>query len=188
MTEQRLSNRQIATLKHLAVCCADGGQVTLTRDQREAMTPLWRRLTRPQESQAKEPEAGGGLCGAASHAVRVGEASADLPTTSEFMDVTAGETAPDLSTLPSGNRASMASRVESDESRDLFPTPPWATRALVERVLRHLGREGVCKWQKAWEPACGLGVQRAASRTNSRRSLRLVRRRHSGRYRRNSSP
>lgn len=43
MTQQRLSNRQIATLKHLAVCCADGGQITLTRDQREAMTPLWRR-------------------------------------------------------------------------------------------------------------------------------------------------
>jgi hypothetical protein len=40
---ERLSNRQIATLKHLAVCCANGGQVTLTRDQREAMVPLWRR-------------------------------------------------------------------------------------------------------------------------------------------------
>jgi hypothetical protein len=43
VTQQRLSNRQIATLKHLAICCANGGQVTLTRDQREAMTPLWRR-------------------------------------------------------------------------------------------------------------------------------------------------
>lgn len=43
MTKERLSNRQIATLKHLAICCANGGQVTLTRDQREAMTPLWRR-------------------------------------------------------------------------------------------------------------------------------------------------
>jgi hypothetical protein len=40
---ERLSNRQITTLKHLAVCCADGGQVTLTRDQREAMQPLLRR-------------------------------------------------------------------------------------------------------------------------------------------------
>lgn len=40
---QRLSNRQIATLKHLAICCANGGLVTLTRDQREAMVPLWRR-------------------------------------------------------------------------------------------------------------------------------------------------
>jgi hypothetical protein len=39
----RLSNRQIAALKHLAICCANGGQVTLTRDQREALTPLWRK-------------------------------------------------------------------------------------------------------------------------------------------------
>lgn len=43
VTKPRLSNRQIATLKHLAICCADGGMVTLTRDQREAMVPLWRR-------------------------------------------------------------------------------------------------------------------------------------------------
>lgn len=39
----RMSNRQIATLKQLAVCCQSGGQVTLTRNQREAMMPLWRR-------------------------------------------------------------------------------------------------------------------------------------------------
>jgi hypothetical protein len=43
VTQQRLSNRQIATLKHLAICCANGGMVTLTRDQREAMVPLWHR-------------------------------------------------------------------------------------------------------------------------------------------------
>jgi hypothetical protein len=43
LKKDRLSNRQIATLKHLAICCANGGQVTLTRDQREAMVPLWRR-------------------------------------------------------------------------------------------------------------------------------------------------
>jgi len=43
MSAPRLSERQIATLKHLAVCCSDGTLVTLTRDQREAMTPLWRR-------------------------------------------------------------------------------------------------------------------------------------------------
>ena len=40
---ERLSERQIATLKHLALTCSAGGQVTLTRDQREAMVPLWRR-------------------------------------------------------------------------------------------------------------------------------------------------
>jgi hypothetical protein len=43
LSSERLSNRQIATLKQLAVCCSAGGQVTLTRDQREAMAPLWRR-------------------------------------------------------------------------------------------------------------------------------------------------
>jgi hypothetical protein len=43
VTKPRLSNRQIAILKHLAVCCATGLPVTLTRDQREAMVPLWRR-------------------------------------------------------------------------------------------------------------------------------------------------
>lgn len=42
MKGERLSNRQIATLKQLAVCCSAGGQSTLTRDQREAMVPLWR--------------------------------------------------------------------------------------------------------------------------------------------------
>jgi hypothetical protein len=39
----RLSERQIATLKHLAVTCAGGGLVTLTRDQRQALLPLWDR-------------------------------------------------------------------------------------------------------------------------------------------------
>ena len=39
----RLSERQIATLKHLALVCSAGGQVILDRDQREAMVPLWRR-------------------------------------------------------------------------------------------------------------------------------------------------
>lgn len=42
-TNNRLSNRQIATLRHLAICCGNGGQVTLTRDQRECLVPLWRR-------------------------------------------------------------------------------------------------------------------------------------------------
>jgi hypothetical protein len=43
VTQERLSNRQIATLKQLAVCCSNGAQVTLTLPQREAMQPLWRR-------------------------------------------------------------------------------------------------------------------------------------------------
>jgi hypothetical protein len=39
---ERLSERQIKTLRHLAITCSNGGMVTLTRDQREAMVPLWR--------------------------------------------------------------------------------------------------------------------------------------------------
>lgn len=43
MAEQRLSQRQIATLKELAILCEKGALVTLSREQREAMGPLWRR-------------------------------------------------------------------------------------------------------------------------------------------------
>jgi hypothetical protein len=43
VSTERLSRRQITTLKQLSVCCGDGGQVLLTRPQREAMAPLWRR-------------------------------------------------------------------------------------------------------------------------------------------------
>jgi len=51
----------------------------------------------------------------------------------------------------------MAGRVTPAGDLDYSPTPPWATRALIERVLRHAGREGHCKFQSAWEPACGEG-------------------------------
>lgn len=57
-----------------------------------------------------------------------------------------------------GSRAIMGSRHEPDDSLDYFPTPPWATRALIERVLPALGigiRDGAM--QSAWEPACGEG-------------------------------
>ena len=37
--------------------------------------------------------------------------------------------------VPSGSTAVMARRVEAPDSLDFFPTPPWATRALVEHVL-----------------------------------------------------
>ena len=35
--------------------------------------------------------------------------------------------------------AVMAQRKESRRSLDDFPTPPWATRALVEHVLKPMG-------------------------------------------------
>ena len=60
--------------------------------------------------------------------------------------------------MPSGGLAIAHPRDTSDEDlREFFPTPPWATRALVERVLVHLNRRGHCGLQKVWEPACGEG-------------------------------
>lgn len=55
---------------------------------------------------------------------------------------------------PKGAGAVMASRLPSADDTDYFPTPPWATRALIEHVLmpRALWRFG-----SAWEPACGEG-------------------------------
>jgi len=56
-----------------------------------------------------------------------------------------------------GSRAIMASRAEADDSLDYFPTPPWATRALIEKVFPQVGRRGDLGRQIAWEPACGEG-------------------------------
>jgi hypothetical protein len=52
------------------------------------------------------------------------------------------------------SHAVMAQRAEPLDSLDNFPTPPWATRALCEHLMRgghDLGRMSV------WEPACGQG-------------------------------
>jgi hypothetical protein len=59
--------------------------------------------------------------------------------------------------LPNGSRAIMGSRVEPDDSLDYFPTPPWATRALIEVVLRQTGHAASVHAQTVWEPACGEG-------------------------------
>jgi len=47
----------------------------------------------------------------------------------------------------------MAQRFEAKDSLDDFPTPPWATRALLEHVIpdKNLAKRSV------WEPACGEG-------------------------------
>lgn len=68
-----------------------------------------------------------------------------------------GTIRPDLERkdVPRGARAIMGSRQEPDDSLDYFPTPPWAVRALIEKVLRpHLAGEPL---RSAWEPACGEG-------------------------------
>jgi hypothetical protein len=55
-------------------------------------------------------------------------------------------------TIINGARAVMSSRQEPDDSLDFFPTPPWATRALMEEVIRP------CWWHySVFEPACGEG-------------------------------
>lgn len=54
-----------------------------------------------------------------------------------------------------GARAVMASRREPDDSLDYFPTPPWATRALIEDVLPTLGVS--LSGTVVCEPACGEG-------------------------------
>lgn len=54
-----------------------------------------------------------------------------------------------------GARSLMASRQEAIDSLDFFPTPPWATRALIEDVLPQLGIS--LADASVWEPACGEG-------------------------------
>lgn len=59
------------------------------------------------------------------------------------------------SLLPSGHRSVMASRREPPDSLEFFPTPPWATRALLCHVLPQvLDGMHLCS---AWDPACGEG-------------------------------
>lgn len=52
------------------------------------------------------------------------------------------------------SHAVMAQRKEPKESRDAFPTHPWATRALIEHVIKS---EAELADMTCWEPACGKG-------------------------------
>ena len=52
------------------------------------------------------------------------------------------------------SHAVMAQRTEAADSPDDFPTPPWATRALIEHVLED--KKGLAK-MTCLEPACGAG-------------------------------
>ncbi len=52
------------------------------------------------------------------------------------------------------SHAVMAQRTEARDSADDFPTPPWATRALIEHVLRD---KRALLAQTCLEPACGAG-------------------------------
>jgi hypothetical protein len=51
------------------------------------------------------------------------------------------------------SNAVMATRIEPADSPDDFPTPPWATRALIEHVLD----KAAVAAMSCLEPACGAG-------------------------------
>lgn len=55
---------------------------------------------------------------------------------------------------PDGGMAVMAARQSEKAALDLFPTPPWATRALLYDVI---GAEAL-RHSVVWEPAAGLGT------------------------------
>ncbi len=52
------------------------------------------------------------------------------------------------------SHAVMSQRIEPSDSPDDFPTPPWATRALLEHVI---GPKQMFATQSCLEPACGAG-------------------------------
>jgi hypothetical protein len=55
---------------------------------------------------------------------------------------------------PNRSNAVMATRIEPSDGLDDFPTPPWATRALIEHVIQ--GGPDL-RSQICLEPACGAG-------------------------------
>ena len=59
------------------------------------------------------------------------------------------------------SHAVMQQRHEAHDSLDDFPTPPWATRALIERVLwpewPEFDPREAFKGYTVWEPACNRG-------------------------------
>lgn len=54
------------------------------------------------------------------------------------------------------SHAVMAQRTEALDSLDNFPTPPWATRSLIEHVIEK-GNKDFLKDMSCLEPACGAG-------------------------------
>jgi len=60
-------------------------------------------------------------------------------------------------TPPNRSHAVMSQRIESDFSLDFFPTPGWATRALMEKVLHMTPMASGISELSCLEPACGAG-------------------------------
>lgn len=55
------------------------------------------------------------------------------------------------------SHAVMQQRSEARDSRDDFPTPAWATRALCERLVPDEYGPMLMRASTVWEPACGRG-------------------------------
>jgi len=99
------------------------------------------------------------LSSRAQKAASISERAFEAMMTARREQVLAGKAIPATISEVNGSRAIMGSRQEPDDSLDYFPTPPWATRALIEQVFgRHLAWP-VSSWRirSAWEPACGEG-------------------------------
>jgi hypothetical protein len=52
------------------------------------------------------------------------------------------------------SHAVMAQRIEANDSPDDFPTPPWATRGLIEHIIQD---KDTLRKMTCLEPACGAG-------------------------------
>jgi hypothetical protein len=61
-----------------------------------------------------------------------------------------------MNTVPRGAHSVMAQRLLPPDAIEFFATPPWATRALFEHVLPHIGVDPRTI-QTAWDPMCGQG-------------------------------
>ncbi len=61
----------------------------------------------------------------------------------------------ELRVRPRDNRVVMNTRVQPPDDLDYSPTPPWATRSLLQIVLPHLGQS--LSGLTVLEPACGEG-------------------------------
>ena len=59
-----------------------------------------------------------------------------------------------LTHMQNTSHAVMAQRVEPKDSPDDFPTPPWATRALIEHIIVD---KPALSAMTCLEPACGAG-------------------------------
>lgn len=156
--DRRLSNPTHAS--HLPASWTTLYELTKLSDE-EFDRALTESVIRPDmlraEAEKIRPLVRGSSSGGGVESGHAGKEGSPVGLTHTRADPAGVASGPPETILPNGARAIMGSRVEPADSLDYFPTPPWATRALIEHVLVHLERRGVCKFQFAWEPACGEG-------------------------------